>query len=113
MAQVTLNKGLFGSLADVGMNVFDAVQPEAKDMDPRWLKETFGDRLAFHGMMSTTGPLLTGTPDETEAIVRKTLEIMKPGGGYCLSPTHLIQDDTPTENVIRMYEAGLKYGVYS
>ncbi|MDP6526751.1 MAG: hypothetical protein QGH15_21320 [Kiritimatiellia bacterium] len=39
-----------------------------------------------------------------------TLEIMKPGGGYCLAPTHLIQDDTPTENVVRMYEAGLKYG---
>ena len=100
----------YGDYADMGVNVFDAVQPEAKDMDPQWLKETFGDRLAFHGMMSTTGPLLTGTADETEAMVRKTLKIMKPGGGYCLSPTHLIQDDTPTENVIRMYEAGLKYG---
>jgi uroporphyrinogen decarboxylase len=103
----------YGDYADMGVNVFDAVQPEAKDMEPQWLKETFGDRLAFHGMMSTTGPLLTGTPNETEAMVRRTLEIMKPGGGYCLSPTHLIQDDTPTENVIRMYEAGLKYGVYS
>jgi uroporphyrinogen decarboxylase len=44
--------------------------------------------------------------------VRETLEIMKPGGGYCLAPTHQIQDNTPTENVLAMYAAARRYGTY-
>jgi uroporphyrinogen decarboxylase len=37
---------------------------------------------------------------------------MMPGGGYCLAPTHQIQDNTPTENVLAMYEAARTYGRY-
>jgi uroporphyrinogen decarboxylase len=44
--------------------------------------------------------------------VRETLEVMMPGGGYILAPTHQIQDNTPTVNVLAMYEAGRKYGSY-
>ena len=44
--------------------------------------------------------------------VRETLEIMMPGGGYVLSPTHQVQDNTPTGNVLAMYKAARKYGVY-
>jgi uroporphyrinogen decarboxylase len=44
--------------------------------------------------------------------VKETLEIMMPGGGYCLAPTHQLQDNSPTENVVAMYEAALKFGAY-
>jgi len=37
--------------------------------------------------------------------VRDTLEMMMPGGGYCLAPTHAPQDNSPAENVVAMYEA--------
>ncbi len=42
----------------------------------------------------------------------QTLEVMMPGGGYALSPTHQIQDNSPTENVVAMYEAAHRYGRY-
>ena len=35
-----------------------------------------------------------------------------PGGGYCFSPTHALQDNSPTENVLAMYETGRRCGVY-
>jgi len=35
-----------------------------------------------------------------------------PGGGYALSPTHQIQDNTPTANVVAMYAAAREYGRY-
>jgi len=35
-----------------------------------------------------------------------------PGGGYCFAPTHLLQDNTPTENAVAMYDAGKRYGKY-
>jgi len=38
---------------------------------------------------------------------------MMPGGGYALSPTHNIQDNSPTENVVAMYAAAERYGTYS
>ena len=82
-------------------------------MEPRYLKTTFGGRLAFHGAISTAGPLATGTVSDVVGTVRETLEIMMPGGGYCLAPTHQIQDNTPTENVLAMYETARTVGTYA
>ena len=97
---------------EMGIGAVDALQPEAADMSPAYLKKTFGGRLAFHGCISTAGPVATGTPEETTEYCRKTLDIMMPGGGYCFSPTHQLQDNSPTENVVAMYEAARTYGVY-
>jgi len=35
-----------------------------------------------------------------------------PGAGYALAPTHMLQDNSPTENVVAMYEAARRLGVY-
>ncbi len=102
----------FNDFVDIGIDVVDTLQPEAKDMAPGYLKKTYGDRLAFHGCISTAGPLAYGTRDELAATVRETLGVMMPGGGYCLAPTHTIEENTPVENVLAMYEAGLEYGTY-
>ena len=97
---------------EMGVNVVDTLQPEANDMAPAYLKERFGGRLAFHGAISTAGPVAYGTVDDVVQTVRDTLEIMMPGGGYCLAPTHQLQDNSPTENVVAMYETAHKFGRY-
>jgi len=97
---------------EMGFDAVDTLQPEAKNMSPRYLKEHFGGRLAFHGCISTAGPVAYGTVEEVVANVRETLEIMMPGGGYCLAPTHQLQDNSPTENVVAMYDAAHRYGRY-
>jgi hypothetical protein len=96
----------------MGITGVDTLQPEAARMAPAYLKKTFGGRLAFHGCISTAGPVATGTPAETEADCRRTLEIMMPGGGYCFAPTHCLQDNSPTENVLAMYAAAKNFGQY-
>ena len=102
----------FDDFAEMGISVVDTLQPEAKDMAPAYLKQRFGGRLAFHGCISTAGPVASGTVAETVKYCRTTLEIMMPGGGYCFAPTHLLQDDSPTENVLAMYETAKTYGSY-
>ncbi|MBN1247308.1 MAG: hypothetical protein JXC32_06590 [Anaerolineae bacterium] len=102
----------FEDFIEIGISVVDTLQPEAKDMAPAYLKSRYGDRLAFHGCISTAGPMAYGTVDEVVADVQKTLATMMPGGGYALSPTHQIQDNSPTENVVAMYAAAQRYGVY-
>lgn len=97
---------------EMGIDVIDTLQPEAKDMSPAYLKEAYGDKLSFHGCISTAGVLATGSVDDVRACVRETLDIMKPGGGYALAPTHQIQDNSPTENVVAMYEAAREFGQY-
>jgi uroporphyrinogen decarboxylase len=102
----------FNDFIEMGITVIDTLQPEAADMSPEYLKKTFGSKLSFHGCISTAGPVATGTVDDVVADVRSTLEIMMPGGGYALAPTHQLQDNSPTENVVAMYQAAAKYGCY-
>ncbi|MFH1477398.1 MAG: uroporphyrinogen decarboxylase family protein [Verrucomicrobiota bacterium] len=102
----------FEDFIGMGINAVETLQPEAKAMDPLYLKNTFGDRLAFHGCISTAGPVAVGTVQDTIAYCRRTLEVMMPGGGYCFAPTHSLQDNSPTENVIAMYETAREYGLY-
>jgi hypothetical protein len=102
----------FEDFIDMGISVVDTLQPEAKDMAPAYLKERFGTRLSFHGCISTAGNVVTGTVDDVVREVKQTLEVMMPGGGYALSPTHMLQDNSPTENVVALYDAAHRYGRY-
>jgi len=102
----------FDDFIDMGISVVETLQPEAKDMAPGYLKQRFGDRLSFHGCISTAGPVAAGTVHQTVDDVRETLGIMMPGGGYVLAPTHMLQDNSPTENVVAMYQAARDYGRY-
>jgi uroporphyrinogen decarboxylase len=97
---------------DMGVDAVDTLQPEAANMAPDYLKKTFGGRLAFHGCISTAGPVATGTVEQTVAACRNTLDIMMPGGGYCFAPTHSLQDNSPTENVVAMYDTAREHGTY-
>ena len=102
----------FDDYIEMGITVVDTLQPEAKDMSPGYLKERFGGRLAFHGCISTAGPVADGSVADVVANCRETLDIMMPGGGYCFAPTHMLQDNSPTENVVAMYETAKAYGWY-
>lgn len=95
-----------------GLKGVETLQPEATNMSPEYLKNTFGGRLFFHGCISTAGSLAYGTVDDIENDVKQTLEIMMPGGGYLFSPTHQIQDNSPVENVVAMYNAAHMLGRY-
>jgi uroporphyrinogen decarboxylase len=103
----------FDDFVEMGIRAVDTLQPEAKDMAPAYLKSRWGDRLAFHGMISTAGPVAYGTPEDVIRSVRETLDVMMPGGGYCLAPTHQLQSNSPTENVVAMYDAARRYGAYT
>lgn len=102
----------FDDLIELGVNCVDTLQPEAKDMSPEYLISRFGKRLSYHGCISTAGPLAYGTVDDIVNYVKDTLKVMMANGGYFFSPTHAIQDNTPPENVIAMYQAAHDYGVY-
>ncbi len=102
----------FEDFIEMGVRVVDTLQPEAAHMAPEYLKKKFGGRLAFHGCISTAGPVASGTVEETVADCRAKLGVLMPGGGYCFAPTHALQDNSPTENVVAMYETAHAFGRY-
>jgi uroporphyrinogen-III decarboxylase len=52
------------------------------------------------------------TPESVKKDVWDTLEIMMTTHSYMLSPTHQLQDKSPTENVLTLYEAAMESGFY-
>ncbi len=94
---------------EIGIKGVDTLQPEAANMSPAYLKKHFGGRLNFRGCISTAGELAYGTPEDVTRVCRETLDIMTPGGGYHFAPTHAIQDNSPVENVVAMYNAAHDY----
>jgi len=103
---------VYNDFIEMGVSGVDTLQPEAANMSPEYLKARFGNKLCFRGCISTAGALPFGTASDVIDDVKKTLAIMMNGYGYHFSPAHEIQDNTPVENVIAMYQAAHDFGIY-
>ena len=96
-------------LVEIGVDILNPVQPES--MDPARLKKAYGDALCFEGTISIQRTLPFGTPEEVVREVKERIETLGPTG-LILGPTHAIQPDTPIENILALYKAVRKYGVF-
>jgi uroporphyrinogen decarboxylase len=105
-------KPIIPDLIDCGLDILNPVQPDVDDMDRKELKERFGDRLCFHGSISIQRTLPFGTPDEVRNEVRERVETLAPGGGFIFCTAHNIQADTPTENIVALFDAYRALGRY-
>lgn len=103
---------ILNDLIDIGVQILNPVQTHAKDMDPVYLKKTFGDRIAFWGGVDIQHVLPFGSPDDVRTEVRHLFETLGEGGGWVLCPSHNIQPEVPPQNIVAMYEAGLELGWY-
>lgn len=104
---------LIPDLMDAGLDILNPVQPMARQMDPASVKGAFGDRLAFHGTICIQRTLPFGTAADVKAEVMERMKTVAIGGGLILSPTHGVLADVPVENIIALYDAARKYGMYS
>jgi uroporphyrinogen decarboxylase len=104
---------LLEDLIKAGVDVLNPVQTRAAGMNPFDLKCDFGDRLSFWGGFDEQMTLPRGTVKEIEEEVLSLFKSLAPGGGYIFAPSHNIQEDTPPENIVAMYEAAYKYGKYA
>jgi uroporphyrinogen decarboxylase len=97
--------GLLEDLAGCGVDVINPVQPGAAGMEAAGLKRRFGARLGFHGAIDIQRTLPEGTPDEVRAEVRARFRDLGAGGGYIAAPSHNLQPDVPTGNILALFDA--------
>jgi uroporphyrinogen decarboxylase len=102
---------LIPELIEMGIDVLNPIQPDAKDMQDVRLKAEFGDRLTFHGGIDIIRTLPRGTPAVVAAEVQDRVQALGKGGGYILCSSHHIQPDTPVDNILAMYDPALRYRV--
>ena len=99
---------LIPDLIEMGVDLLNPIQPDAKDMESARLKEEFGDQISFHGGLDIIQVLPRGTREEVIAETKRQAAVLGKGGGYILCSSHHIQPDTPVENVLAMYELDLR-----
>jgi uroporphyrinogen-III decarboxylase len=74
-------------------------------MDPRHLKDTYGDRITFWGGGVDTQKVLSfGTEKDVKIQVEENLRIFGENGGYVFNTVHNIQANVPPRNLIAMLE---------
>lgn len=100
-------------LVDAGLDIINPVQCSALGMDPKWLKEKFGNKITFWGGgVDTQKTLPFGTPEEVKEEVKERIRIFGPGGGFVFAAVHNIQYGVPAENIVAAFEAAYEYGRY-
>jgi len=97
---------LLPDIVEAGFDILNPVQCSAAEMDPRRLKDEYGDRLIFWGGgVDTQQTLPFGTPDEVYREVCRRIEIFSKNGGYVFNSIHNVQSNVPTENLLAMFRA--------
>ena len=96
-------EALIPDLIEVGIDILNPVQPEC--LDPAAIKRKFGDRLSFWGTVSVQRTMPFGTPEEVRAEVRARIRDMGRGGGFILSPAHVLGPEVPWENIVAFFAA--------
>ncbi|MBN1265043.1 MAG: hypothetical protein JXA25_06095 [Anaerolineales bacterium] len=99
---------LLPDLIELGINIINPVQTDAKDMDPVRLKTEFGSRLSFHGGIDIAHTLPSGTPADVKHEVQTRINQLGADGGYIMASCHHIQANTPAENVRAMYDPAIR-----
>ncbi len=104
---------LIPSMIGSGVDALHAIQPSCRGMEIRELKQEFGDRIVFNGCIDSNFVLIQGTPEYVRQETGRTIDIMKPGGGFIAGASHdYLLEETPVENVHVMFDTVKTHGRY-
>lgn len=95
---------------DSGFDIVNPVQCSATGMDPKKLKDRYGNHIVFWGGgVNTQRTMPFGTPDQVRLEVLERCEIFAPNGGFVFNAVHNVQAKTPVENIVAMIDAVKEY----
>ena len=92
-------------LIEIGLDVLESCQPEARGMNPYELKALFGKEITFWGCLGSQSTIPFGTPVEIRTEVARLKREMSKGGGFILAPAKTLQPGTPLENAAAVVES--------
>ena len=97
---------LVAEFIEAGFDILNPVQCLAACMEPTELKKKYGDNIVFWGGgVDTQKTIAFGKPDEVYREVRERIQIFNQDGGLVFNSIHNIQGNTPTDNILSMFDA--------
>jgi len=84
---------------EMGIRVFNPVQPGVPGHSPKEIKDGFGKDFAFWGAIDQQYLLPNGTDQELEEDIRNKIGILGQESGYMIAPAHIIQADVSPARV--------------
>jgi len=103
---------LLDILIDTGYDGLNPLEPQA-GMDMKKVKDYCGDRLCLLGNVDTVELLPDGTEEEVEAAVIQIIKDAGKGGGLIIDSSNTYHPGVKPENVIAVFKAVHKHGLYS
>lgn len=97
---------------ELGVDVYNPVQPNVPGSDPQELKDKYGDRLCFFGGIDQQELLPSGNITNIEAEIKKRIAILGKNRGYLLAPAHILQPDVNVETIEAMIRIVKESGNY-
>ncbi len=93
---------------EVGFDGLHPIQPQC--MDIAQVKEYVTGQFCILGNIDCRNLLVFDSEEEVEQVVKETIEVAAPGGGYIVSSSNTIHPGVKPENYIAMVNAVRKYG---
>jgi uroporphyrinogen decarboxylase len=104
---------LLDDFIEMGIQVYNPVQPNVAGSDPNALKTQYGDSIAFFGGIDQQSLLPGGDADAIRKEVQYRCEVLGATGGYLLAPAHILQADVKPQTIKIMIEAAHEFGQYN
>ena len=103
---------LLPDLIEIGIDVLNPIQWRCKGMERDQLARKFGANLVFHGGVDNQQTLPFGTVEAVRREVADNIAIFSECKGYVVAPCHNLQVNTPTRNIVALYDAVREYGTF-
>lgn len=103
---------LIDDFIEIGVDVYNPVQPDVYGSDPQELKDKYGSRISFFGGIDQQHLLPSGDIKAIRAEIKRRIGILGKNKGYLLAPAHILQADVSPETVEAMIIAANESGTY-
>jgi uroporphyrinogen decarboxylase len=103
---------LIDDFIEIGVDVYNPVQPNVYGSDPQELKDRFGEKICFFGGIDQQDLLPSGDIKSIRADIKNRISILGKNRGYLLAPAHILQPDVSPVTIEEMIKAAREFGVY-
>ena len=90
---------LIDDFTEIGVDVYNPVQPNVPGSDPRELKDKYGKKICFFGGIDQQELLPSGDTEKIRSEIKNRISILGKDRGYLLAPAHIIQPDVSPETI--------------
>jgi uroporphyrinogen decarboxylase len=93
---------IMDDLVEMGYHSLHPLQ-ESSGMDPRTIKQQYGDKLVIYGSLDVIDGLLAYDGNALADYITERFRIYAPGGGFIFNTGHFVQPDIPPRRLLHAY----------